>query len=160
MGVSYSYVNHDKRQYFTCGLFTGDRFSSIGYGHSARALAILLSERGDWRGNRVSVIGDTSDEFAVLQRNGLNVVVDVVLMLIEIDGLDWIEAELDNCTDAFMLLCNLALHLRRPDVLRLLDKKLGAGKWQRAYDNHVKGNTDLWLQKVIEARDRGLRLLV
>src|SRR5262245_31611405 len=96
MGVTYFYVNRGKRQFFTCGLFASARFPSIGRGHSARALAILLSERGTWRGDRIAVIGDTSDEFSELQRTGLDIEIEVVLMLMKVDGLGWIQAELDE----------------------------------------------------------------
>jgi hypothetical protein len=160
MGVTYFYVNLDKRQFFTCGLFgRSSRYSGIGLGPSARALAILLSDRGTWRNDRISIVGDTSEEFSDLLWNGLNIEVEVVLMLIDVDGLEWVEAELDDDILAFEAMCDLAFHLRHLDVVRMLDRKHGAGKWQRKYEHHVRGNTDIWAEKVIEARDRGIKIL-
>jgi hypothetical protein len=160
VGVTYLYVNHDKQQFFTCGLFGCAGFRSIGIGHSARAAAILLSDNSTWKENRISVMRDTSEDFSNLQWSGLDIEVEVVLTLIEVDGLEWIEAELDGNIEVFTCMCDFAFHQRDRDVIKLLDHKFGAGKWQRKYENYAKGNTDFWAQKVIQARDRALRLLV
>jgi len=159
MSISYSYANHDKRQFFTCGLFGCARFRTIGTGHSARAFTILLSERGTWSKDRVSVVSDVNTEFSDLQWNGLDIVVEVILMLIEIDGFDWIAAAMDNDSTAFTYMCNFAFHLRDTGAIKTLDQKFGSGKWQRQYENLVKHNTDLSIQQVLTARDRGLKIL-
>jgi hypothetical protein len=164
MGVYYHYVNHDKRQHFICGLCSwDDRFSGIGRGPGARALAILLSERGTWRNDRISVIGDDgvdSKEFEYIFVNYIDIEIEAQLMLLDVDGVEWIEAVIDSSPNAFSNLCQFAIHLRRPDVIALLDAKYGVGNWQRRYEEYLKRNTDTWSQKIVEAGNRRLKLLV
>lgn len=160
MGVDYIYVNQDKGQFYRCGLLGwSSRFSAIGFGPGARALAILLSERGTWRNDRISVIAETSKEFDEIFINAVDIEVEAELMLIDVDGLEWIEAELERSILAFERMCAFALLLRRSDIVNLLDKKFGVGKWQRQYEKHLQANTDLWSQKIIEAENRHLKIL-
>jgi hypothetical protein len=160
MGVSYFYLNYAKGQFYHCGLLGwSSRFSAIGSGPGARALAILLSERGTWGTDRISVVADGTKEFDKVFINSLDIEVEVELMLIDVDGLEWIEAELEQSSRAFVKMCAFALLLRRSDILNMLDKKFGVGKWQQRYQKHLKANTDTWSQRIIEAQSRGLRLL-
>lgn len=161
MGMDYIYANSDKGQYYYCGLLGWScRFSAVGLGPGARALAILLSDRGTWRNDRVSVVADTSKEFEEIFVNWIDIEVEAELMLIEVDGLKWIEDEIDRSNVAFEKMCAIALLLRRSDVVSMLDTKFGVGKWQRQYEKYLQGNTDLWSQKVVEAQHRSLKILV
>jgi hypothetical protein len=156
MGLDYFYVNQDKDQFFDCGLFgTNSHFSRAGSAPGARALVILLS-CGSWKGDRISVVSDCSAEFEELVTHGLNVEVEAELMLIEFDGLDWIEELLEVL---FNRMCCYALLLRHPGIIDMLDRKYGVGKWQRRYEKHLQGNSDCWSQRVIDAQNRGLNLL-
>jgi len=159
MGVAYIYVNHDKGQFFRGLLGWSSRFSAIGLGPGARALAILLSERGTWRNDRISVVGDTSKEFDEIFINALDIEVEVDLMLIDVDGLEWVEAELERSILAFEKMCAFALLLRRSDLVSMLDKKFGVGKWQKRYAKHLQINTDLWSHKIVQAKNRSLKIL-
>ena len=160
MSVSYIYLNADKGQFFHCGLLGyASSFSAIGSGPGARALAILLSERGTWRNDRIAVVGDTSQEFDRALHTGVDVEVEVELMLLDIDGLAWVEELLEKSIIAFRTMCAFALHLRHPNVIRMLDNKFGVGKWQRKYENELKANTDLWSQMVVDAGIRRIQLL-
>jgi hypothetical protein len=160
MGVDYIYLNQDKRQYYRCGIFGwGSHFSAIGSGPGARALAILLSERGTWKNDRVSVVADTSKEFDDIFTSGVDIEVEVELMLLDVDGLEWIDERLDQSIIAFTRMCEFAIQLRRPDVMKKLDKKFGVGKWQGRYEEYWKHNTNVWSQKVTEAGNRQLKIL-
>src|SRR5262245_32241284 len=109
MSVAYIYLNADKGQFFHCGLLGyASNFSAIGSGPGARALAILLSERGTWRNDRVAVVGDTSQECDDAFRNGVDIEVEVELMLMDIDGLAWVEELLDSSVIAFRTMCAFA----------------------------------------------------
>lgn len=159
MGVDYIYVNHDKGQFYYCGLLGwSSRFSAIGFGPGARALAILLSERGTWRYDRISVVADTAKEFDEIFISSVDIGVEVELMLIDVDGLEWIEAELERSALAFEKMSAFALLLRRSDIANMLDKKFGVGKWQRRYEKHLQANTDLWSQRIVEAQNRRLKI--
>lgn len=145
MGVDYYYLNHDKSQFFDSGLFgLNSRFEYIGSAPGARALAILLSERGTWMGDRISVIGDTSEAFEDAFANGVEITVEAELMLLDVDGLDWLEARLAEPYSVltFKKAYAFATLLKRADVARALDNVFGAGKWQRQYQEYQKGNTD------------------
>ena len=82
-------------------------------------------------------------------------------MLIEFDGLEWIEQLLDGSFSLlqFERMCCYALFMRHPGITAMLDRKYGVGKWQKRYEKHLKGNTDIWSQRVIDAKNRGLDLL-
>jgi hypothetical protein len=160
MGVSYFYVNHDKEQFFDCGLpGLNNRFWAIGAGPGSRVLTILLSSRGTWKGDRISVVADTSEEFDELVIRGVNVEVEAELMLIEVDGLGWLEERLDLSIVTFARVCCYALLLRHPGITEMLNRKYGIGKWQQQYEKHLQVNTDLWSEKVIDAKNRGIDLL-
>lgn len=160
MGASYIYLNRDQRQHFRCGLFTaGSGFSALGHGPGARALALLLCERGSWQGDRIAVLADTSETWDGVHRESLNIEPEVVLMLIDIDGMAWLEKPLSESSLVFSRICTLASHLRHAGLIQWLDRSFGAGKWQRRLEIHAKENTPgPWLEHVIAARDRGLRL--
>src|SRR4051812_772891 len=163
MGSSYFYVNHDKAQFFNCGLFgSNDRYSQVGVGWGSRALGILLSDLGTWKGDRISVMSDEPPEFDALVRSAIDIEVEAELMLVDVDGLDWLEPWLDSSIGGvFDHLCSFALLLRRADVTALLDRKFGVGKWQHRYKKHLQtqtnNNTDFWSQKVIDAKYRALK---
>jgi hypothetical protein len=105
------------------------------------------------------VVSDISPEFDEIFMNSVDIEVEVELMLLDVDGLEWIEAELEQSILAFERMCAIALLLRRSDVVTMLDKRFGVGKWQRRYDNHLKGTTDIWSQKIVEAQNRRLKIL-
>lgn len=160
MGVEYVYANSRKAQFFHCGLLGWNgKFSGIGRaGPGARALAILLSDRGTWKDDPIAVLGE-SKEFDNLVANGVDIAVEVVLMLIEVDGLEWIEAELET-SPLFSPMCELAIHLRRPDIVGMLERKFGKGKWQRRYETHLKKHDWWnWTQRVVDAANRQLKIL-
>jgi hypothetical protein len=160
MGVSYFYANQDKRQFFNCGLCgLNSRFWAIGSGPGSRALTILLSSFGTWNGDRISVVADTSEEFDELVIRGINVEIEAELMLTQFDGLSWLEEQLDLSITTFTRVCCYALLLRHAGITEMLNRKYGVGKWQQQYENHLQANTDLWSEKVIEAKNRGLDLL-
>ncbi|MBA4189333.1 MAG: hypothetical protein C0467_15155 [Planctomycetaceae bacterium] len=160
MGLSYFYVNRDKVQFFDSGLAcSNNRFNRVGTEPGSRALAILLSEHGTWQGDRIAVVGDTSEEFEELVIRGIDIVVEAELMLTNFDGLGWVEERLDASISMFQRMCCYALLLRRADVAAMLDRKYGIGKWQGRYENHLQDNTDLWTQRVIDAKNRGLDLM-
>ncbi len=91
--------------------------------------------------------------------HSVNVEVEAELMLIEFDGLDWLERLLDASLVSFERMCCYALLLRHPGVSAMMDRKYGVGIWQRRYEKHLQANTDLWSQRVIDAKNRGLDLL-
>ncbi|MGE3316581.1 MAG: hypothetical protein AB7O26_15805 [Planctomycetaceae bacterium] len=160
----YSYINHDKRQYFTSGLWAhGVRFNYVGRGPGARALAILLSELGTWRNDRISVMGDDgvdSEEFAVIFREYVDVEVEAQLLLIDVDGLDWISKEIDESQLVLVDLCQFAIYFRHPKVIALLDSKYGVGVWQKNYEKHLRRYADSTsTQRFINAANRNLKLL-
>ncbi len=160
MGLSYFYVNFDKGQFFDCGLDgLNNRFNRVGTEPGSRALAILLSDHGTWKGDRVAVVADTSEEFEELVTRGIDIVVETELMLMKFDGLGWVEELLDVSISMFQRMCCYSLLLRHSGVTEMLDRKYGAGKWQRRYEKHVQINTDRWSQRVIDAKNRGLDLL-
>lgn len=157
MGVSYFYVNHDKQQFFYSGLFGwNSRFTSLGCGPGARALGIVLSDGGLWRGDRISAIGDSSDDYCRIARSFSDVEIEAELMLIDHDGLEWIELQ-DNII-AFTRMCDYATYFRRQDIASLLDKTFGAGKWHRRYTRHRQTGNN-WDQKVADAASRELHPL-
>ena len=160
MGVSHLYANAAKNQFYDCGLFGfSSNFSAIGKGPGARALALLLSDRGTWKNDPVSIVAETSPEFEKIYVCGIDIEVEVELMLIDVDGLEWLEELLDRSISAFHTTCALAFLLRRADLVAMLDKKFGIGKWQRKYENDLKGTTDYWSQKIVEASQRSVQLL-
>ena len=161
MGVDFAYVNHDKREYFGAGLFAwNSRFSSLGRGPGARALGILLSHLGSWRGDRVSAVGDASDDYANVATTFDDVEIEAELMLIDLDGFEWVETRLQEDHFLFLRMCDYATYFRREDVNELLDETFGAGKWQRRYAEHCKRtSSDFWIQKVIDAANRPLKTL-
>src|SRR5262249_21423127 len=135
MSLAHIYLNRDKKQFFHCGLLGfGSHFSAIGMGPGARALAILLSERGQWRNDRISVVAETSKEFDDALSNAVDIEVEVELMLLDVDGLGWIEELLETSIIAFRTMCAFAIHLRHPKVIKMLDRRFGAGNWQRKYE--------------------------
>jgi hypothetical protein len=161
MGLSYYYVNRDKEQFFDCGLGSfNSRFNRVGTEPGSRALAILLSERGTWQGDRIAVVGDTCREFEELMIRGIDIEVEAELMLMKFDGLGWVEEDLDVSISMFQRMCCYALLMRHADVTAMLDRKYGTWKWQGLYEKHLQGNTDLWSQSVINAKNRGLDLLI
>lgn len=161
MGTSYVYVNLDKRQHFRCGLCTASSgFAAIGHGPGARALALLLCERGSWHGDRISVLADSSDTWDGLHGESINIEPEVLLMLIDVDGMAWLERPLAESSLVFSRICTLASHLRHAGLIQWLDRSFGAGKWQRRQENYLKENTPgPWLGHVIAARDRALKLI-
>lgn len=160
MSATHAYVNHDKAQWFRCGIFgRRDDFHGIGRGPGARALGILLSDRGTWIGDHISIISDFSAAFERLYVTATNIDVEVELMLIDVDGLDWIERDLDSYPIMFRQMCAFATLLRRKDIIDMLNAKYGIGKWQRRYERELQGNTDLWSQSIIDAAQRNLKLL-
>ncbi len=80
-------------------------------------------------------------------------------MLIDIDGLKWIDRSLDDSSLGFPMVCAIGILFRRQDVISLLDTKFGIGKWHREYENYLRGNTDLWSQKIIDTLNRNLKIL-
>ena len=95
-----------------------------------------------------------------ISRNIHRIEVEAELMLIAVDGFQWVEDQLatDNIV-TFIKMCNLAMYWPREDIAKLLDKKFGPQKWQQRYQNHLKGNTDIWSQRVIDAVDRRMKIL-
>lgn len=159
MGVDYAYFNPDKRQFFDSGLFGwNSRFNALGRGPGGRALGILLSDFGSWRGDRVFALGESSDEYGTLTTTFDDVEIEAELMLINFDGFEWVERLANNIL-AFLRMCDYAMYFRREDVTRLLDETFGPGKWQRRYANHLKSNTHPSSQKVIDAANRDLHRL-
>ncbi|MBP3960752.1 hypothetical protein J8F10_36485 [Gemmata sp. G18] len=160
MSLSYFYVNRDKEQFFRCGLDgLNNRFNRVGTEPGSRALAILLSEHGTWQGDRIAVVSDSSEEFEELVIRGIDIGVEVQLMLMKFDGLGWVEECLDVSISMFQRMCCYALLLRHADVTVMLDRKYGPGKWQKRYEKHLQGNTDLQSQRVVDAKNRALDLL-
>jgi len=160
MGVDYYYLNRDKSQFFPSGLFHYcGRFKSAGPGLGGRALAILLSEYGTWRNDRISLIAEMEPEFNEMLSSGVDIEVEVEIMLLDFDGTEWIEDALESSI-VFAEMCALAILLGRVDVIALLDEKFGTGKWQKKYQEHLKCNSDYWSRKIVEARNRGLNILI
>src|SRR5262245_18990587 len=160
MGVDCYYFNRDKSQFFPSGLFHYcGRFKSAGQGLGGRALAILLSEYGTWRNDRISLIADMEPEFGALVSSSVDIEVDVEIMLLDFDGTEWIKDALVNSI-VFEEMCALAILMGRGDVIALLDEKFGTGKWQKKYQEHLKCNSDYWSRKIVEARNSGLKILI
>lgn len=160
MSISHFYANTDKRQYFDCGIFGWDnRFRAIGLGPGARALAILLSERGTWRNDRISVVAETDPEFGDFYEHWLNIEIEAELMLLDVDGFDWLDDQVHDSTSAFLRLCDFAIYLRDPLVTRYLDGKFGVGNWNRRYRECLKHTTYLEAQKAVDAGIRQLKIL-
>jgi len=161
MGATYYYVNHDKLQYFDCGLaHQNSKFSGLGTGLGARALAILLSDRGTWQGDRISVIDDFSSAFLDIFRGYLDIQVEALLMLFDVDGLEWIESGLEDSPDRFALACEIATYLKRRDVMHMLERKFGSGKWQERYSQLLKTDRSRQPQEFSAASSRQLVTLL
>lgn len=160
MSLDYAYVNHDKRQHYFCGML-GWRsdFAAIGCGPGARALGILLSDRGKWSRDRISVVSDTSAELSDLTAASVDIGVDVTLMLLDVDGTEWIDSQLETSTEAFRRMCAIAIQLRRSDVLDMLNNRFGVGNWQRRYKAETDQSFDPWQIRLSEALKRGIETL-
>ena len=74
---------------------------------------------------------ELSKQVEAILLSGVDIGVEVELMLLDVDGVEkWLEPELERNSTAFRSACLFAIHLRRPDVVKLLDKTFGKGKWQ------------------------------
>jgi hypothetical protein len=161
MGAEYYYVNHDKLQYFSCGVADeNSKFSGLGMGLGARALAILLSDRGTWEGDRISVVNDYSPMFLEIYQGYFDIQVEALLMLIDVDGLEWIDSELESSPSHFALACEIATYLKRRDVTHMLERKFGGGKWQERYNQHLKSDRTLRPREIAAASTRQLVTLL
>lgn len=158
VGTSYGYANRDRREYFSCGLFgAGSRHSALGCGPAARALGLLLSEHGAWCGGRIAVVRDTADEWSTLRRESVDVGVEAELLLLEIDGFEWLETRVRESDATLLRLGDFAVHLQRTDVAGFLDATFGETEWRR---RHGKASREVAFDDtVLAARRRGLRRL-
>lgn len=159
MGIDYKYVNHTKKQCFDVGLFGEScRRHHAGYSFGSRALSLLISEQGSWCCDSLEMVDDITDKSMVISAEYTNVSVEAELLILDIDGLDIfdIEDELDITT--FSKLCLYGMILRRPDVIEFLDKKHGAGGWQKQYKDHYRGFTSGYESGIQEAQGRSLVL--
>jgi hypothetical protein len=120
MSIEFCYANCDLRQYFFIGLFgTNSGGEALGRNEGARALTLLISERGSWRGQRISLIGSTSEEMTGLRNSFVDIEVEAELMLLEFDGFECVESALNIYpASTFLHLCELAIYLRRTDTHR------------------------------------------
>lgn len=162
MSLDYFYVNRDKRQFFPVGLpDTNSRFGAVGTGRGARALALLLSERGAWRGDRIALVSDTDAEFEELVARGADIRIEAELAVLAFGGLEQLESELDSCSSSFERMCAYALILGHKAVTAMLDQKFGQRKWQLRYEQSLQSHptVDQWTQRVIDAKNRGLTLV-
>lgn len=149
MGTCYAYRNHDKAQYFDCGLACwNNKRSGLGCGPGARAMGLLLC--ADWSGDRISVEND-SDSLD-WQDGAIDIEVDVVLMLLETDGVEW----LDVAGTGFHVASALAIHLRHPALIASLDKHFGPSAWKKRHADHVSRNTRTFDDAVHAALARGI----
>lgn len=149
MGTTYDYWNQDKRQYFSCGLgIENDKRSGIGRGSSARALGLLL--RYDWAGDRIAVIGD--DQSTEWRDGAIDISVDLMLMLLDIDGTGWID--FDGC--GFAPACELATYVRYPRLIAVLDAMFGPAGWRKRFEDHSRANSSTLANDIYEAQQRGI----
>lgn len=124
MSLDYFYVNRDKCQFFPVGLpNTNSRFAAAGTGAGARALALLLSDRGVWRGDRIALVSDTDAEFEELVARGTDIRIEAELAVLAFGGLEEIERELDLYPSTFERMCAYALLLGHEAVNAMLDRK-------------------------------------
>lgn len=148
MGTTYSYWNQDKRQYFSCGLWgEASKKWGIGCGSAARALGLLL--RYDWSGDRIAVMGD--DQPMDWTREAIDVSVDVMVMLVDVEGPE----SLDLVGFNFTAVCELATHLRHARIIATLDEQFGPSVWRRRFANQSHGSSML-AQEIYEAQRRGI----
>jgi hypothetical protein len=149
LGTTYDYWNQDKRQYFCCGLrLQNDKLSGIGCGAGARALGLLLLY--DWAGDRIVVKGD---DLSTEWRDGsIDISADLLVMLLEVDGTDW----LDFAGLGFISACEIATHLREPRMIAALDEKFGLGVWRKRFVEYSHGNASTLADAIYEAQQRGL----
>lgn len=149
VGTTYDYWNQDERQYFSSGLLIqNDKKSGVGRGAGARALALLL--RCDWAGDRIALMGD--EESLEWRDGATDISIDVIALLLDVDGTDWLE--LDGL--GFDVACSLAMHLNHPGLLVALDEKFGPAGWRKRFVESSRSHTSDFADRIFEAQRRGI----
>ncbi len=159
MGMDYIYANHSKKQYFDIGLFGEScRSRYAGFGLGSRALSLLISEQGSWNSDSIEMVNDVSDKSLLISSEYTNISVEAELLILDVDGVEYFneESELDSIT--FSNLCLYAMILRRPEVIKLLDKKYGRGGWQKQFKDYYRGHTTGLEHAIYEAQGRNIVL--
>ena len=143
MGEYFYYVNHDRKLLFDVGLNAfGVKFSTIGRnGIAYRAFCLLLTQTsndwyshtliGSWIGNRVTISGDYSEWYNEFD-SYKNITANVVLMLYQIDGSEYlIEAAKKN--DYFFLQIGYLIFSNQfPRISSDFDRAFG-DSWSKKY---------------------------
>ncbi len=157
MSEYFHYINHSKKQRFSIGEFgNSDKFSGIGYGLSARAFALLLTESNDhdikmkdtlfgsWIGDEIQCIGDhgnIQDKYFGYDE----IIFEIVTMLISAGDLEEIieASKLDN--GLFSKLCEYVF-MSNDNVLENYICKAHGLTWKKKYKeltpNYIKNNNE------------------
>lgn len=89
MSVDYYYVNNSKKHYFhTALLGYSNSLKSIGYGPSSRVLSLLISEKGSWKNDSISLETWETDNNKKMNQEYIDIGIEAELLLLEIDGID------------------------------------------------------------------------
>jgi hypothetical protein len=144
MGVYYHYVNFTKRHHFSIGAIGGGvKFSTIGYGATARAFELLITRpwlesndsarklHGSWEGDHLAIVGDTDSDFEnVILPEFANITANVILMSIAVDGFQAMAAMAEKDQHLFLQLCHLLETNYFPYLLSEMEKPFGKDFWK------------------------------
>jgi hypothetical protein len=83
-----------------------------------------------------------------------------LLLLLDADGLEWIESGIESSPHQFTLACEIATYLKRRDVTHMLERKFGNGKWQERYSQLLKNDRSFQPRKIAAASTRPLVTLL
>jgi len=159
MSASYSYVNRNKGQYFSVGLFEySSSFLAAGTTYSARALALLISENGNWKNDCISLVSDYDEEFVYIQENYIDISVEAELLILDVDGIERF-VEVVEIPEKILSVFSLYAHtLKRKDVTYYLNSVYGSDEWIGKYfkKNEISRSYDE--AEVYKARDRKIEL--
>jgi len=159
MGIDYVYANHSKKQYFDIGLFGEScRSRCAGFGLGSRALSLLISGQGSWNSDSIEMVDDVSETIFLISSEYTNISVEAELLILDVDGTEYFDEQSDLNYTAFSNLCLYAMILRRPEVIKFLDKKYSPGSWQKQYKDQYRGHTAGMENAVYETQNRKIVL--
>jgi len=155
MATIHYYVNHSKKQYFNVGLLGyGAGYKAAGFGISARALSLLISENGLWHCDSIALLEEGRMEEQKIYDNYTNISIEAEIMLLEEDSIeDFYEEHM------FIILCDYALVLNCSDIKAFLDDRYGSrSQWMKKYEKYYSKNTKIHSQKIFEASQQKILL--
>lgn len=146
MGVTYHYANLTKCEWFAADALGGDaKARGLGLNLTARAFDLLLLgghaqsvsgsvDLGRWSGDRVTLIGDTDDDWPRYLEEFTDIQADVILLVYAYDGFERIASAAEKDDGLFMELCHLVLTRQALELEPHLRQHFGANFRQRYKD--------------------------